>query len=280
MYSETRYSDYDLIARQYNENWVPSKGQKFLPSLDKLILQYLPTEGHILDLCCGTGQTSQYLLGKGYQVTCLDGSEEMLSYARKNAPAGQCVLDDARFFKLSPSFHGVISMGALAHILTLGELENVFRNVYDSLLENGLFVFDLYLKEVSQASLNGNTILHFFKQALSRVIPGVFNTKAGPLAWDGSFRQGAIENDFVYASRWTYDLEKRLGAIKIIAFQLLENGYWQRSDLTLPLKPYSPEEVQPVLERVGFTQVSFHNAELDMGERNASGRAYFVARKL
>jgi len=246
---KTRYSDYDAIAKLYNENWVPVEGQIFFPTLDKLILQYLPAGAHILDLCCGTGQTSQRMLTKGYQVTRLDGSEAMLNYARQNAPGGEFILDDARFFKLPPIFHGVISMGALSHILTLEELTKVFHNVYASLLENGLFVFDLYLEEGAQSS------------------------------WNGSLDGGAIKDDYAYGSRWSYNPDGKMGTIDITIFRLLESGYWQRSNLTVPLKPYSPVEVQLALEEIGFTEVSIYNTEHDLGEREATGRTYFVGRK-
>jgi SAM-dependent methyltransferase len=83
----TRYSDYDAFAWVYNKHWGIRYAQLVLPTLEKLILPRLPENSHILDLCCGTGRLAQALVARGYQVTGLDGSQEMIGFARKNAPA-------------------------------------------------------------------------------------------------------------------------------------------------------------------------------------------------
>jgi len=147
MSSANRYTGYDPFAQMYNESWGPKFCQKGLPLLEKLLLQHLPQEAHILDLCCGTGQIAQQLLTKGYRVTGLDGSEAMLHYARENAPTGQFILGDARLFEFPPTFHAVISTNAtFNHVMNLEELKSVFHNVYAALLDNGFFLFDLNME--------------------------------------------------------------------------------------------------------------------------------------
>ncbi len=93
-----RYSDYDPFAWVYNKHWGDSFTGPSLHAMENLVLAYLPDKARILDLCCGTGQLAQILLAHGYQVTGLDGSDEMLKFARENAPAGEFIMDDARSF--------------------------------------------------------------------------------------------------------------------------------------------------------------------------------------
>jgi len=73
-----RYAEYDPFAWIYNRHWGPVAIQRFLPIVEKLVLPHLPTGAHILDLCCGTGQLSHALAERGYQVTGIDGSENMI----------------------------------------------------------------------------------------------------------------------------------------------------------------------------------------------------------
>ncbi|MGH8002885.1 MAG: class I SAM-dependent DNA methyltransferase, partial [Brasilonema sp.] len=143
-----RYSEYDGLASIYDKQGTDHH-ETVVAQLEKFVLQHLPKEAHIFDLCCGTGQVLQRLAKKGYQVTGLDGSEAMLQYARKNIPSAEFILDEARFFKLPPTFNAVISTDvALNHVMSLEELKSVFQNVYGALLENGLFVFDFLLEEL------------------------------------------------------------------------------------------------------------------------------------
>ncbi len=144
----TRYSDYDPFAWVYNKHWGESFTHLALDVMEKLVLPYLPAKARILDLCCGTGQLAQRLIAHGYQVTGLDGSGEMLRFARENAPAAEFIMDDARSFKVPAVYHAVVStFDSLNHIMSLKELTSVFHNVYAALQEGGFFFFDLNMEE-------------------------------------------------------------------------------------------------------------------------------------
>lgn len=148
MSSATLYTDYDPLAGLYNKVWGEELAEVALPAIEKLLLQHLPPAAHILDLCCGSGQLVQKLLSKGHKVTGLDSSEQMLLYARQNAPSAEFILDDARLFQLPSTFHGVVSTTyALQYVMTIEELTTIFCNVYKALLKDGLFLFDLSLEE-------------------------------------------------------------------------------------------------------------------------------------
>lgn len=41
-------------------------------------------DGRILDVCCGTGRSSELFVEKGYNVTCLDISKELIDIAKAN----------------------------------------------------------------------------------------------------------------------------------------------------------------------------------------------------
>jgi SAM-dependent methyltransferase len=250
VHSPHRYSNYDALAWVYNKYW----GNKFLPkaiaALEKLALGHVPGDAAILDLCCGTGQLAQVLTERGYRVTGLDGSGEMLNFARKNAPQASFILDDARTFTMLPTFHLVASMfDSLNHVLVLRELSAAFTNVYAALLEGGLFLFDL-------------------------------NMEAGYMAnWNGYY--GIVEDDNVSIVQNSYSREERLAKFEATVFRRFDDQ-WQRSDVVLPEKCYSEAEICSALAAAGFVHIAAYDydGQSDFGELTAeSERAFFICRK-
>jgi len=244
-----RYSDYDRFAWKYNKHWGHSFTQLVLPILEKLVLPHLPAKASILDLCCGTGQLAQALTERGYQITGLDISEEMLRFARENAPAGEFIHGDARSFKLPAVYHAVIStFDSLNHIMTLEELTTVFRNVYSALKEDGLFLFDLNMEEGYR------------------------------ITWDDNF--GIVEDDHVCVVHSSYHPEERTAKFETTIFRLQD--YWYRSDVTLLQKCYSETEVRSALKIAGFTGIHAYaqDEQFELIELTAqSERSFFVCQK-
>jgi SAM-dependent methyltransferase len=250
MATTTRYSEYDLFAPMYNDNWGQAFKDGVPPPLETLILQHLPSQAHILDLCCGTGQLSEQLLLRGYQVTGLDGSKAMLEYASKNAPTATFILEDARFFQSPPIFHGVISVGSsLNHILILDELTQVFHNIYHALQPGGLFGFTMDVEDAYQ---------------LSR--------------WDGS-NKAVVQDKYLWVWRRKYQPNIGLGEVKITIMQLI-NEQWRRSDITWLMNSFAVTDIQSALQQVGFGQIEIYDLEQDLKVPDSTGQSCFVARKL
>jgi len=245
----TSHSDYDRFAWVYNRHWGNTFTQPALYGLKKLVFPHVPAKARILDLCCGTGQLAQALIAGGYQVTGLDRSEEMLRFARENAPAGEFIVGDARSFKLPDVYHAVVSaFDSLNHIMTLEELTSVFRNVYATLRPDGLFLFDLNMEEGYRIS------------------------------WHDSF--GIVEDDHICVVRSSYLPEERTAQFDTTIFYL--QGGWQRTDLTLFQKCYSEEEVRSALEVAGFTQIHAYAYYEPQGLEeltSESERAFFICQK-
>lgn len=248
MTTKNRYSEYDSLASIYDKQGT-ERHDIVVEQLEKIVLKYLPKEAHILDVCCGTGQIAQRLLKKGYQVTGIDGSEEMLRYARKNAPSAEFILEDARHFQFSPTFHAVISTDVgLNLVITLEELQSVFQNVYQALLENGIFVFDLYVDELCGED------------------------------WQRSKVQADAKDNYAWISQFNYDREEKLGCDRTTRFQLID-GQWQRYDMTFIWKLYSVTDVKFALEKVGFTDIIFSDIKADFEIESSGHVGCFFCRK-
>jgi len=245
----THYSDYDRFAWVYNKHWGNEFTHLALQVLEKLVFPHLLAKARILDLCCGTGQLAQALISRGYRVTGLDQSAEMLRFARENAPSGEFIVDDARSFKLPAVYHAVVStFDSLNHIMSLEELTDVFGNVYAALQKGGLFLFDL-------------------------------NMEAGyRICWNDNF--GIVEDDHVCVVRTSYRPEERTARFDTTIFSLQEG--WHRSDVTLFQKCYSEAEVQSALKVTGFTKIQCYAYNEQLALEKLAGeteRAFFICQK-
>jgi ubiquinone/menaquinone biosynthesis C-methylase UbiE len=109
MSSKTSYTPYDALDSYYKDCYGGAY-EMVMAVLEKLLLQHIPKGVQVLGLGCGRGKVAQLLQMKGYQLTGIDNSEVMLSHARKNVPGAEFILEDARFFKLPPTFHAAYTI--------------------------------------------------------------------------------------------------------------------------------------------------------------------------
>lgn len=246
--STNRYSVYDNFAWLYNKRWGYFYSGNSFAIIEKLFLNHLPPHAYILDLCCGTGKLAQTLVERGYRVTGIDSSKEMIYFACENAPNAEFIVEDARNFRLSGIYNGVISAyDSLNHIMNLGDLTIAFQNVYKCLLDGGLFLFDLNMEDAYKTF------------------------------WKGSF--GSAEDDYAFIARSNYDAEDKTGELYITLFRLLESK-WERTDLTFLQKCYSEEEIIFALKSVGFIEINIYNHQRGLdGLYKQIGRSFFVCRK-
>lgn len=112
--SKLAVATYEKIARAYAQQYFDDLVD--LPYVNEF-LDLLPTGGKILDVGSGPGQFSQHMLAKGFQVTGIDFSEEMLAIAREKVPTGSFEYMDMRHLSFPNStFDGLFAAYSLIHI--------------------------------------------------------------------------------------------------------------------------------------------------------------------
>ena len=109
-----------------------------------------PADRSLLDVCCGQGNLARHFLEHGYRVTGIDLSEPMLAFASENlrehlhAGRARLVRADAASFSVDERFGLATStFDSLNMLQSLAALTSCFRCVWRSLLNQGMFVFDL-----------------------------------------------------------------------------------------------------------------------------------------
>jgi len=117
-----------------------------------LIQKYNPRAKSVLDLGCGTGRHDFLLAEKGYSVTGVDMSEEMLAIANSQLSTFSYepstltfALDDIRAIRLNKTFDAVISLfHVMSYQTTNKDLKATFKTVKAHLKTGGIFIFDCW----------------------------------------------------------------------------------------------------------------------------------------
>jgi SAM-dependent methyltransferase len=111
------------------------------------LLERFGTGGkNTLELGSGTGKHAFLLANNGYTVLGLERSAEMIEIANSFVHEKISFLEaDISSFSLNKKFDAVLSLFHVISYLTTNEqLIQTFKNVYDHLLDDGIFIFDVW----------------------------------------------------------------------------------------------------------------------------------------
>ena len=108
----------------------------------------IPFGANILDLACGTCSISIPLAKKGYNITGIDASQQMLEIASNKAFDSGCNLSllcsKMQDFDINDQFEVCIcTLDSINHLENEKDVLNTFKNVYNCLKQDGLFIFDV-----------------------------------------------------------------------------------------------------------------------------------------
>jgi cyclopropane fatty-acyl-phospholipid synthase-like methyltransferase len=106
---------YDLIAVRWAQDRADGSFRERL-YLDRFAALAAPG-AHLLDLGFGSGKPiARYLLDRGFQITGVDASREMLRLGAINCPEAELVSQDILEFQPGQRFGGMIAWDSLFHI--------------------------------------------------------------------------------------------------------------------------------------------------------------------
>lgn len=157
---------YNLIGEDWHreheyDDW-PNKGRaKFIT--------YLNPGDVVLDIGCGGGTTTRFLLDNGMRVVGMDLSEKMIEVARRQAPEAEFFVGDLRDIeKREGVFDGVLAQAVLLHI-PKAEISESLRKLVSKLKNGGhmcIFVKERRPngpeEEIEERTSYGKTFQRFF----------------------------------------------------------------------------------------------------------------------
>lgn len=215
---------YDLLSKYYDElvrfnyaNYL----EFVLPRVKK---------GRGLDIACGSGRLTAMLSAKGFSMTGLDSSEEMLNLAAvraRKARANILLLSgDINRLKLAKKYDSVFSTcDGLNYVTSEENLFKLFEEVYNALTEGGTFVFDMSTLSKAKNVLDGNT---FYE-----------DTDEYTLLWTNSLD----ENDVV--------------TTELTVFTPNGSGLYAREDEGFDQYFYKNESIISYISKAGFSVEAF-----------------------
>lgn len=251
------YTSFAVVYDTFMDN-VPY--EEWGEYLHGLLLEYGVEDGLVLDLGCGTGTMTEILASKGYDMTGVDFSEEMLDIAmQKRTKSGHDILylmQDMREFELYGTVRAIVSICDSMNYLTEdGDLEQVFRLANNYLDPGGLFIFDMNTEYKYREMLGDQTIAEERENC--------------SFIWDNYYYEEEKINEY-QLSLFVEDLvlSEKTGQDICRKFQEM---HYQRA--------YSLAEVKAALEVAGMEFIAAYDAFTRNPVHQESERMYIIARE-
>lgn len=93
----------------------------------------------VLDLCCGSGQATQFLVQYSQNVTGLDASPLSLKRARQNVPQAQYAEAFAEDMPFADNSFDLVHTSVAMHEMQAEQLRQIIKEVYRVLKPGGVF---------------------------------------------------------------------------------------------------------------------------------------------
>ena len=138
---------YNKFAYIYDELMDDIDYEKWYLYIESIFDKFQKEPKMLLEMACGTGNLSYYFAKNGYDLTCFDLSNDMLSIAYnklKNFKKVKILNQNMVNFNINKKFDAIISIcDSINYILNEEDLLKTFTNVKNHINKNGIFIFDI-----------------------------------------------------------------------------------------------------------------------------------------
>ncbi|KAA6451384.1 class I SAM-dependent DNA methyltransferase [Bacillus swezeyi] len=234
-----------LMAHAPYDQWVEW--------IEKSICAQQKETVRILDLACGTGEISVRLAEKGYDVTGVDISEDMLAQAQQKAADRKLQIHFFQQDMRDLTGHGqkfdavVICCDSLNYLIDEKGVLDTFQNVFSLLKDNGLLLFDVH---------------SVYK--MDHVFPG------------STYADQDEEISVIWQS---YTGEAVHSVVHDLTFFVESGGVYERFDESHEQRTFEAEEYSRLLEAAGFEigEITADFSDLKPGAETE--RHFYIAKK-
>lgn len=238
---------YDLLNGDYDYN----KYADFLA--EEIKANEKAKSSLVLDLACGTGKITFALRERGYDMTGIDISEDMLSCA-KNASYDKGINDILWLCQNMTDFelYGTVDacvccLDSINYLTNIKDVKRCFSLVHNYLIPDGVFIFDV------------NTPYRFER---------VYGNNAYVLENEGCLC--AWQNE--------YNEKTKLCKFYLSIFEENEDGTYERFDEIQRERCYTYKQIEKALKENGFEILRIYGNLDKSNPKDTSEKWYFVAR--
>jgi SAM-dependent methyltransferase len=140
-------SQFSVLAQYYDKLNYNADYKKVADYIEGVFALYDKKPELVLDLACGTGSLTLELARRGYDMTGLDLSPDMLNIASLKKNHGKNILwlnQDMCAFELYGTVDAAVCcFDSINYILDENKIAECFRLVYNYLNPGGVFIFDV-----------------------------------------------------------------------------------------------------------------------------------------
>ncbi len=229
--------------------------EKWVEYLHDIMEEYNIHEGTILELGCGTGNMTELLASKGYDMIGVDNSEDMLELAmEKRLKSGHDILyllQDMQSFELFGTVKAVISVcDSINYVTDEAELKEVFRLVNNYLDPRGIFIFD-FNTEYKYREILGDRVIAEERDKCSFI-------------WDNYYNEQDKINEYELTLFVQSEEDTDL-------YRKYQEVHYQRA--------YTLEKIKTLIEKAGLRYVTAYDAYTKKAPMYTSGRVCVVAQE-
>lgn len=241
---------YTVLARRYDRLTADVDYEKWADYLERHFQRWKRPVRSVVELGCGTGSLTQLLARRGYQMTGVDLSPDMLAVAdQKCEGLGVLFLcqDMSRLTLLERADAVVSCLDSVNYVTRPAALKRTFQRVYQALAPGGLFLFDVKT----------------------------------PLALEGADGQTYLDEDDDLFCVWRgeYSPRRRVCGYGLDLFVREEDGSWSRGGEYHEEYAYALEELEGFLGEAGFRHIKVYGDKTMRPPREGAQRVFFAAGK-
>lgn len=243
------YQDFASVYDRFMDNIPYEDWSRYLISLFR---DYAVTEGTLVELGCGTGNITTYMVAAGYHVLGMDISTDMLNVAAdKTAEISsiELICQDMRQLELPDLYKGIYCVcDGLNYLLSDSDMLDTFRHIKQYLRPNGIFIFDF-------------KTLYFYEAILG----------------DQVFCDNREDCSYIWEN--SYFPEDRINQYDLTLFIREEDSpFFSRFQELHHQKAYTLKDMIDFLQGAGLEYVTAYDAFTRSAPNAESERIYIIAR--
>ena len=241
---------YTVLARCYDRLTNDVDYEKWADYVERHFRKSKAPVHRVVELGCGTGSLTKLLARRGYRMTAVDQSPDMLAVADQKCEGLDVLFlcQDMSRLALLESADAVIScLDSLNYVTRPAALKRTFQRVYRALAPGGLFLFDVKT----------------------------------PLALEWADGQVNLDEDDGLFCVWRgeYSPKRRVCGYGLDLFVREEDGGWSRGGEYHEEYAYTMEELDGFLREAGFRHIRQYGDKIMTAPKEGAERVFFTARK-